>query len=76
MAAAKRNRMSAEKPLAMLEGTIAAHRSVVESSVNFWQDVALAANALIFGAPATSMLAATVPARRRVSANARRLTGY
>jgi hypothetical protein len=55
---------------------MAARMRIVESSLKFWQDVALAANALIFGAPAMSKLGATVPARRRVRANARRLTGY
>ena len=67
-------RMVAEKPVAMMEGAMAAQKSMFDSGMKLWSDMALAANAFALTAPALSMSAVTVPVRRRVRSNARRLT--
>lgn len=69
-------RMTSEKPIALVEGALAAHKNAFDSSLRFWSDVALAANAFLLSAPAASVAAAVVPVRRRVRSNARRLTRY
>lgn len=66
-------RMVAEKPAAMMQGALAAQKSMFDSGMKLWSDMALAANAFALTAPALSMSAATAPVRRRVRANARRL---
>ena len=68
-------RMTAEKPLALMEGAVAAHKAVFDRSLKFWSDTARAANALLLSAPAMSVRVASVPVRQRVRGNARRLTG-
>jgi hypothetical protein len=69
-------RMTSEKPAAALEAATAGQRHMVEAGIKVWGDVAAACAAFWFAAPSTAMLAATVPVRRRVRRNARRLTGY
>jgi hypothetical protein len=68
-------RMVAEKPTAALDGALAAHRSMLDSGLSFWTAIAAAWQSLLFAAPANAMALATVPVRRRVRGNARRLTG-
>ncbi|MBA3520683.1 MAG: hypothetical protein H0T75_24280 [Rhizobiales bacterium] len=68
-------RMTSEKPLAVIEGMVAAQTSAFDSSVKLWSDLALSANTFLLTAPALSLAAASGPARRRVRQNARRLTG-
>jgi len=72
-AAREAARMVAEKPPAFAEGTLAAQKSLVESSLRFWSAMALSAHAFALTAPALVAAAATHPVRRRVAANARRL---
>lgn len=68
-------RMTAEKPIAAMEGALAMQRSMLDSSLRFWRDTGAAFTALAVPAPAASVAAAVQPARRRVRANARRLRG-
>lgn len=69
------HRMTAEKPLALFEAAVAVQRSMFESSANLWRDMVLAANAFALAAPAAPLMA-LAPVRRRVRANALRLTGF
>jgi hypothetical protein len=66
-------RMSAEKPIAAMEGALAVQKQLFEGGLKFWSNVAFSTNALLMTAPVMS--AATAPVRRRVRVNARRLTG-
>ena len=68
-------RMIAEKPIAAMEGALAAQKSMFDSGLKLWSNQALAANAFLLSAPALSMAAASAPVRRRVRRNSRRLTG-
>jgi hypothetical protein len=68
-------RMSAEKPLAAMEGVVAVQKQLFDGSLRFWSDMALATNAFLMTGPLMSA-AVTAPVRRRVRGNARRLTGY
>ena len=68
-------RMVDEKHAAAWEGALAAQRALLTGAMRFWTDMALAGNAFLFAAAAVPALAAR-PARRRVRANARRLTGF
>ena len=69
------SRMSREKPLAAMEAGFAVQRQLFDGALKFWSDVAVASNALMMSAPVVAATA-TAPVRRRVRANARRLTGY
>ncbi len=66
-------RMSAEKPLAAMEGIVAGQKQLFDGSLKFWSDMALATNAWLMTGPLMSA-AVTAPVRRRVRGNARRLT--
>ena len=68
-------RMSGEKPLASMEVGFAVQRQLFEAAVKFWSEMLVASNALVMSAPVVTA-ASTAPVRRRVRANARRLTGY
>ena len=68
-------RMSGEKPLAAMEAGFAVQRQLFDGAMKFWADVFVASNALFMSAPVLAATA-TAPVRRRVRANARRLTGY
>ncbi|MBW3534924.1 MAG: hypothetical protein KY453_06870, partial [Gemmatimonadetes bacterium] len=47
-------RMTAEKPLALAEGAVAAQQAISARSLKFWSDTALAAHALALNAPAAA----------------------
>lgn len=66
-------RMTAEKPVAVMEGAFAMQRSMFDSSMRFWRDMGAAVTTLAVTAPTASVATAIHPARRRVRANARRL---
>lgn len=68
-------RMTAEKPIAAMQGALAAQKALFDAGLKFWSDQALAANALLLSVPAMSV-AAAAPVRRRVRRNARRLIGF
>ena len=67
-------RMSAEKQVAMVDSLAAMQRSFMDSGVKFWSDVLKDSAAFSAAAPMAALAAATVPVRRRVRANSRRLT--
>jgi hypothetical protein len=69
------SRMSGEKPLAAMEAGFALQKQLLGVTLKFWSDMVVASNALAMSAPLVAATA-TAPVRRRVRANARRLTGY
>ena len=71
----ERLRMTTEKPLAAMEAGLAVQKQLLDGSLKFWSDMVVASSALAMSAPMVTATA-TAPVRRRVRANARRLTGY
>ena len=68
-------RMTAEKPATAMEGAVAAQKAMLDSGLKLWSDTALAATEMLVGGPMNLAGPATAAVRRRVRANARRLTG-
>ena len=68
-------RMSDEKQAATIDSFAAMQRSFMASDVKFWSDMLKGSAAFSAAAPTGALAAATVPVRRRVRANSRRLTG-
>jgi hypothetical protein len=62
-------RMTAEKPIAMMEGALAVQAKAFQAWLKLCSDAAHAGSALALAAPAV----AAAPVRKRVRANARRL---
>jgi hypothetical protein len=66
-------RMTVEKPWAVMEAAASVGQSLIDANLRLGRDLSLAWGAAWLS-PWQAMLAGAVPVRRRVRANARRLT--
>jgi hypothetical protein len=63
--------MSIEKPAVLAESIAATQKAAFSATIALWSDLMRAAATFLYAAPVPAL----APVRRRVRANARRLTG-